>query len=56
MSREKTEKEKQEIRERSANGSGPRIVPPEFLRELEERGASDYIIKLAKRAIETNPI
>lgn len=56
MRREMTEKEKAEVRERSLNGSGPRIVEPTLLHKLEEEGASEYMIKLAKRAIKTNPV
>ena len=52
----KTPEQVAEARRESAEGTGPRIVPEWYVRQLEESNASKSIIKAARRAFKTNPI
>ncbi|HJZ35304.1 MAG TPA: hypothetical protein VJ204_03440 [Solirubrobacterales bacterium] len=51
-----TAEQKAEARRRSAEGTGPRIVPEWYVKHLEESHASKSIIKAARRALKTNPV
>jgi hypothetical protein len=51
-----TAEQKAEARRRSAEGTGPRIVPEWYVKQLEESHASKSIIKAARRALKTNPV
>ena len=51
-----TPEQKAEARRRSAEGTGPRIVPEWYVRQLEESHAKKSIIKAARRAFKTNPV
>jgi hypothetical protein len=51
-----TPHEEAEARRRSAEGTGPRIVPEWYVRQLEESHASKSINKAARRALKTNPV
>jgi hypothetical protein len=50
-----TPKEKAMARQRSNDGSGPRIVSKDVVRRLEKSDAPKHLIKAAQRALETNP-
>jgi hypothetical protein len=54
--RAKTPEQEAEARRRSAEGTGPRIVPEWYVKQLEESGAKKSIIKAARRAVKTNPV
>jgi hypothetical protein len=51
-----TSEQEAEARRRSAEGTGPRIVPEWHVKQLEETHASKSIIKAARRALKTNPV
>jgi hypothetical protein len=51
-----TPEKKAKAEEQSLRGSGPRIVNPDLLRELEREHAPKYLIKAARRAVKTNPV
>jgi hypothetical protein len=51
-----TSAQKAKIREKSLEGSGPRIVTKETLRQLRQAHAPKHIIEAAERAIKTNPL
>jgi hypothetical protein len=51
-----TPHQKAEARRRSAEGTGPRIVSEEWVKQLEESNASKRMIKIARRALKTNPV
>lgn len=46
---------KKEAQIRSREGRGPRIVPKNTVQKLRQAGASENIIKLAQRAVRSNP-
>jgi hypothetical protein len=50
------EQKAEEARRRSADGTGPRIVSEEWVKQLEESNASKRMIKIARRALKTNPV
>jgi hypothetical protein len=54
--RAKTPEQEAEARRRSAEGTGPRIVPVWYVKHLEESHASKSIIEAARRALKTNPV
>lgn len=47
--------ERAKAEEQSLQGSGPRIVTVDVLRQLERDEAPKHLIKAARRAIKTNP-
>jgi hypothetical protein len=51
-----TPQQKAEARQRSEEGSGPRIVSKEFVRHLEQSDAPKHLVKAARRALATNPV
>jgi hypothetical protein len=51
-----TPEQKTEARRRSADGTGPRIVSEEWVRQFEGSNASKRMIKIARRALKTNPV
>lgn len=51
-----TPHQKAEARRRSAEGTGPRIVSEEWVKQLEGSNASKRMIKIARRALKTNPV
>ena len=52
----KTPEQVAEARRESAEGTGPRIVSEEWVKQLEESNASKRMIKIARRALKTNPV
>jgi hypothetical protein len=51
-----TPEQEAEARRKSAAGTGPRIVPEWYVKQLEESQASKSVIKAARRALKTNPV
>ena len=51
-----TGEQREEARRRSTEGTGPRIVSEEWVKQLEESNASKRMIKIARRALRTNPV
>jgi hypothetical protein len=51
-----TPQQQAEARRKSAEGTGPRIVPEWYVKQLEESFAPKSVIKAARRALKTNPV
>jgi hypothetical protein len=46
---------KKSVRQKSAEGSGPRIVRRDTVARLRRNGASKGLLKVAEKALRTNP-
>jgi hypothetical protein len=51
-----TSAQKAQIQEKSLEGSGPRIVTKETLRQLKRNRAPKHLIEAAEKAIRSNPV